>query len=214
MLDPGVEPGVQLVQPGHHLAAGGGLAAGADLDQELPSHGLEPAFDFSPPLGPVGRAVDQADAQLRAVAGQRLIREAGPVIDIQPGRDAADRDRPLQRLGQVQAVLAEPPPEPGDQPRMVVYEREQVGLPARHMGAVQDIAGPQQVGGLGLEPAVHHPAPGRGDLLPHEVPLQGPLRRRPSAVRGDDPGHLRRGPLRILLLQRRRQLQHAGLRPR
>src|SRR6266851_3206765 len=42
------------------------------------------------------------------------------IIHIQPGRDAPDRDRPLQRLGQVQAVLAEPPPEPGDQPRVII----------------------------------------------------------------------------------------------
>jgi len=35
VLGPGGEPAIELLQPGRYPAAGGGLAIGGDLDQEL-----------------------------------------------------------------------------------------------------------------------------------------------------------------------------------
>ena len=211
VLDPGGEPAVELLQAVRHPAAGGGLAVGGDLDQELPPHCLEKPFDFAASLRPVRRRVSDPDAQLRAGHRDRLIDEARPVINVGRARQAPRRDRALERRGQVQRVLAPPPPVPGDEPGMIVQEGDQVGLPSPDERAVQDVAGPQHVRGLGLEPAEHHGPARGGQVLAGEMPLQRALRRRVPGGGHHDPPHLRRGPLHVLPLQRRRHRQH-GLR--
>ncbi len=188
VLNPGGEPAVELLQAGRHAAAGGRLAVGGDLDQELPPHRLEKAFYFTPALGTVRRRVGDPDAQLRAGHRDRLIDEACPVIHVS---------------------RAPPPPVPGDEPGMVVQEGDQVGLLSPDQRAVQDVAGPQHVRGLGLEPAEHGGPARGGQVLADEVPLQRALRRRVARGGHHDPPHLRRGPLHVLPLQRRRHRQHA-----
>src|ERR1019366_4860175 len=118
VLDPGGEPAVELLQPGRYPAAGGGLAVGGDPGQELAPHRFEKAFYLAAALGPVRRRVSDPDAQLRAGHRSRLIGEARPVIDIQRPGQAPGRNGPLERRGQVQRVLAPPPPVPGDEPGM------------------------------------------------------------------------------------------------
>ena len=149
------------------------------------------------------------DAQLRAGHRDRLIDEAGAVINVGRARQAPGRDRALERHGQVQRVLAPPPPVPGDEPGMVVQEGDQVGLPPPDQGAVQDIGDPQHVRGLSLEPAEHHGPARVSQVLAREMPLQRALRRRIPGLGDHDPAHLRRGPLHVLPLQRRRHRQHA-----
>ena len=77
---------------------------------------------------------------------------------------------------------------------------------------VQGVADPAGVGPLGLEPPERRrDAPvraGAGEPEIGEVALQGPLRRRPPRLRGQDRRDLRGGPSGGLLLQRHRQLQH------
>ena len=51
-------------------------------------------------------------------------------------------------------------------------------------------------------------------LEPPEQPLQGPVRRRPPGGQLQDPADLRRGPPRLLPLQRLSQRQHLLRRPR
>src|SRR5713226_8664563 len=53
---PGGEPAVELLQAGRHPAAGGGLAGGGDLDQELPPHRLEEPSAPAAPLELTGQS--------------------------------------------------------------------------------------------------------------------------------------------------------------
>src|ERR1017187_6922652 len=56
VLGPGGEPAVELPQAVRYPAAGGGLAVGGDLDQELPPHSLEKAFYLAAALGLTGQS--------------------------------------------------------------------------------------------------------------------------------------------------------------
>ena len=94
---------------------------------------------------------------------------------------------------------------------MIVDEREQVSFPAADHRPVQRVAGPQLVRAGRLEPAEHRRRAAiraGGELQPHEMALQGPLRGRPPAAGAQDPGDLRGGAGRVLPFQRRSQLEH------
>ena len=110
------------------------------------------------------------------------------------------------------------PPGAHDGAGVIVEEREQVRLrPADHR-SVEGVAGPHLVRPGALEPAqgpVRYLSRGRGvQLEPLEQPLQGAVRRRPARGGAQDPADLRRGPLRLLPLQRLGQRQHLGRGPR
>ena len=140
------------------------------------------------------------------------------VINVEGPRGAVRLHRPPQRGEQPGDILPRGPPPAGDEPGMVILDAEQVRLGRRPAGraARRD---PQLPGGVRLEPAEdlrRRPAAKTGQLHPDEVPLDGPHRGHlPGAQPGrQDPVHLRGGPLRLLLLQRDRQLQHPGAGPR
>jgi len=67
---------------------------------------------------------------------------------------------------------------PGDQPRVVVDEREKIGFAAADDGPVEGVSGPYLVGAGRFEPAEdrRRAAVGPGvQFQPREVALQGPL---------------------------------------
>ena len=102
---------------------------------------------------------------------------------------------------------------------MVVEEREQVRLAAADARAVQRVAGPQLVRArrprTGRTPPAAAPAgAGRSSSSRGEVALQGPLRRAPTRWARRIRRDLRGGAVRVLPLERRRQLQHLGRGPR
>jgi len=212
------EQGVQLQQGcrrgevpfGQLLGAGVG-----DLDEELIPYGAEEPFDLAAALGPVRGGVHQLDAQLAAGAQQPRIDVGGSVVDIGGAGHATSREGRLERGGQADRVFGEPEPVTGHHPGMIVQEREQVGLAATNPWAVQRVADPPLVGGVGLEPAVHHCLAGgwADQLAAVEQPQQRRLRGRVAGGGAQDPGHLGGGPRRVLPLQRDRQLQHAGVDP-
>ena len=197
------------------------LPAGGDLDQELRPHRLEQAFDFAFPLGAAGPRVGDLDAQ----HGQRVQQLPGhvraAVIDVEGLRGAVRLYRPPQRGEQPRRVLLRGPPVPGDEPGMIILDAEQVRLGGgTGRRAVQHVGDPQLTGRTGLEPAEpvrDRPGTGRaGQVHPHEMPLDGPHRGHlPGGQPGrQDPGDLGGRPLRLLLLQRHRQLQHGRVAAR
>ena len=113
-------------------------------------------------------------------AQQPRIDERGAVIDVDPVGDAVAGQGGPQRGGEADGVLGVAEPVPGDQPRVVIDEREKVRFPAADHGPVQRVAGPHLVGAGRLEPAEHRrraAVRAGGQLQPREVALQGPLRR-------------------------------------
>ena len=94
---------------------------------------------------------------------------------------------------------------------MIVEKGKQVRFATGHDRAVEHVADPKQVRGLGLEAAMYLPRWPRVDLFADEVPLEGPLRRSGSAPGDKDPAYLRRGTLGVLRLQRDRQIQRLGV---
>jgi hypothetical protein len=163
--------------------------------------------------GLTGRGVHEPDPQRCARAQQLLVHERRSVVDVDRGRDAAAGDAGAQRGLKPHRVLASGPPVTGEQPAVVVEECEQDRLAAVHGRAMQRVAGPPLVRGLGLEPAerLRRLAAGAGgEFETHEIALQRPLVGRPTGVRAQDRRDLRRGPLGDFLLQRHRQIQHVG----
>ena len=71
--------------------------------------------------------------------------KATAVVDVGGVRDAAGGEGGLQRGGQAHGVLGEPEPVPDCQPGVVVQEREQVGLAAADLRAVQRVTDPPLV---------------------------------------------------------------------
>ena len=211
-LGPG---GEQLVQLGQVLDPGGALLG--QLDQELIPHGPEEPFYFPPPFWPSGLTVDQLDAQLGAGAQQPRVHERRSVIDVGVLRDAPGCQGRAQRGGQPDGVLGEPEPGGHHRAGVIVQKSEKVGLPAADPDRVERVSGPDLVRPRCLEPAEGGRVRGRGQRGqpgPAEHPLDRRLIRRPPGLRPQDPLHLHRGPGRVLLLQRRRQLHHLRRCPR
>ena len=97
------------------------------------------------PAGWPGLGVHQPDPQRCAGTQQLLVHERRAVVDIDRRGDAAGRDASAQRGLQPHGVLATGPPVAGQQPGMVIEEREQDRLAAAHGRAVQRVAGPPHV---------------------------------------------------------------------
>src|SRR2546422_243484 len=213
VVDPLAPGGEQPVQPREVLHAG----SVADLDEELLTDNMEEALYFPPALRAARCAVGDLDPEPGRGALQRRVDKSRSVIDVYAGRDAAGGQRRAQRGGQPHAVLEVAPAGRHHRPGMVVQEREKIRFPARDLRAVERVAGPGVVRRRRLEPAEYRrgpPARAGGQLQPVEVPQQRPHRRRPAARLPQDPLHLRRGPLRVLPLQPRGQLQHLRVGPR
>ena len=215
VLHPGGEQPVHLGQVADFPSRP--AVPGRDLDGELAVHGPEEPLDLAPALRPARGRVDQLDAQPGAGPHQPRVNERRAVIDVDVGRDAAGGQCRAQRGGQPDGVLGEPPPVSHDRPAVVVDEGEQVGLPAADPRAVECVSCPDFVGLARFEPAEDRRlgrGPQRGQPGADEHPLQGPLVRRPPVLGLQDPLDLRRGPVRVLLLQRGRQLQDLRRGPR
>ncbi|WP_244232602.1 hypothetical protein [Mycobacterium innocens] len=100
-------------------------------------------------------------------------------------------DRVVQRCLHAQGVLAVAPPVSGHVPGMVIEQGEQHRPPAADDRAVQAVADPHLVGFGGLESPerARRVAVGSGaQFQAGEVALQGPRRRRPALLGGDDAG--------------------------
>jgi hypothetical protein len=209
-LYPRGEQGVQL----HQVVE---FTARADLDEELIPHRAEHPFDFPSAGGLPRLGMHQPDPQRRARAEQLFVHEGRSVVDIDRGGDAAGGDAGAQRGLEPHRVLAACPPVTGEQPAVVIEEREQDRLTSVDGGAVQRVAGPPLIRGVGFEPAERLrwlPVRSGVQLQPHEVPLQGPLVRRPPRVRPQNGRHLRRGPAGNLTFQRGGQVENLGRGPR
>ena len=183
---------------------GGGVA---DLDEERLPHPAEPAFDLAPALRAVRGGVDQPDAELAARAQQPRIHVGTAVVDVAARRDAPRREGGLQRGRQAHGVFGEPESVPHRKTRMVVQEREEVGLATTEAWAVQRVTDPAFVGRGGFEAAEHGRlvAGGRAhQFAAVEQAQQRRFRRRPPGRGAQDPCDLRGGPLGILPLQRDR----------
>jgi hypothetical protein len=211
-LHPGGEQPVQLGQVGEVVA--GCAVGGGDLDHELAVDTAEEAFDLAATLGSARGGVHQLDAQLGAGPQQPRVHKRRAVVDVDPAGDATGRQCRPQRGGQPHGVLGIPPPVPDDRPGMVVDEAEQVGLAPGDAGPVQRIPGPQLVGVVGFEAAEACRPGWRGgkgrQARAQEHPLQGALVWGPAQLGGEDAADLRRRPIGVFGLERRRQLQHLG----
>ena len=112
------------------------------------------------------------------------------VVDVDAVGDAAAGQGGPQRRGEADGVFGVAEPVPGDQPRVVVDEREQVRFAAADDGPVQGVAGRQLVGAGCLELAEDRRRaavwPGE-EFQADEMALQGPLGRRPASARAQDP---------------------------
>ena len=182
-FDPRGQQPVERQQRGAVISTGGDQVLGGgvgDLDEELFAHGPEEPFDLAAALWPVRGGMHQADPEFGACPQQPGIDERRPVVDIHAGRDPAGGQRRLQRHPKADGVLGETEPVATDQPRMIVEEREQIGLAATNLRAVQRIAGPTVIRVLGFEAPEHRwgvPG-GRADqLTPVKVAQQRRLRR-------------------------------------
>jgi hypothetical protein len=166
-LHPCGEQCVQLHQVGQ-------FAARADLDEELLTHGAEEPFDLAA-AGELARTgVDQPDAETCAGAQQLLVDHGGTVVQIDRLRDPAGGEPITQRGLQADGVLASGPPIAGQQPAVVVDEREQDRLAAVDRRAVQRVTGPPHVRCVGLEPAERArrlPVRASVEFQAHKVPL-------------------------------------------
>ena len=187
-LDPGPQGAVQGVE------AGGGL--GGEVAQPGGAKRPEEALDFSLSGGLVGSGVDERDAELGAHERELLGAEVGPVVDVQPGGQAAPRDGVLEHGQERGGVLRVGEGGEGDDAGGVVDERDEEGLaaPARvaDFGAVHHVAHPQlpgvaegessPVGGDGLTGAFveqaltrEQPVHGRGGKRVVDAALVGGL---------------------------------------
>ena len=98
--------------------------------------------------------------------------------------------------------------------RMVVQEREEVGLATAQAWTVQRVADPAFIRRGGFEAAEHgrFVAGGRAhQLAAVEQAQQRRFRGRPPGRGAQDPHDLRGGALRVLPLQRDRKLEHGGV---
>ena len=111
-LDPGPQGAVQCVE------AGGGL--GGEVAQPSGAKRPEEALDFSLSGGLVGSGVDERDAELGAHERELLGAEVGPVVDVQPGGQAAPRDGVLEHGQERGGVLRVGEGGEGDDARGVV----------------------------------------------------------------------------------------------
>ena len=217
-LDPCGEQRVQLQQRGGVGQAAFGQVGGGgvgDLDEELLTHRAEKPLDLPLALGPVRGRVDQADAELAARAQQprsrrrrcrcRRIRFAGrrgrpgPVAARRPGARCPRRTRTGTRLP---AVCDRPGRRTGRS-----CGRRSSGRATRRRPTAR---------------SGRRPRTGRTRACPrrraHQVaaveqPQQRRFRGRPPARGPQDPGHLRRGAVRVLPLERDRQLEHLRVDP-
>ena len=215
LLDPGGEQAVQLGQAGDRAA--GALGTVDDLDEELLAHGAEHPLDLASAGGLAGSGVHQRDAQAGAGAQQLGVDERRAVVDVDPLRDTAGGERRAQRRFQAHGVLAVPPPVAHQCPGVVVDEREQVGLAASDLGAVQGVAGPQLIARSRLEPPERRRSGAvRAGVEPEpgEVALQGPFPRCPAGMGGQHRRDVRSGPLGRLPFERGSQLEGLCRGPR
>ena len=141
------------------------------------------------------------------------------VVQVGGLRDAAGLQGRAERRGHPDHVVVVRPAGAHHGPGVVVEEREKVRLlPADHR-AVESVPRPHLVRPGALEPSegpllLLRPRGRPVQLQPLEQPLQGPVRRRPPRRDLQDPPDLRRGPPRLLPLQRLRQRQHLLRGPR
>src|ERR1700754_345237 len=90
------------------------------------------------------------------------------------------------------------PPVAGQQPGVIVEEREQIRLAQLNSYAVQRISNPKVIRVLGLEPAEHRRRScgrGGGEAESVEVALQGAFIRGPAQLGAQDPLDRRGGAL-------------------
>jgi hypothetical protein len=156
----------------------------------------------------------QPDTQFRACPQQPGIHERRAVVDIHAGGNPAGGQGGLQGDTEADGVLGESEPVATDQSGMVVEEREQVGLAAADLRAVQGVPGPAVIRVLGFEPPEHRrgvPGGRTDQLAPVKVAQQCRFRRRPARAGPQDPLHLRGGAGRVLPFQRCGQLQRRGV---
>ena len=108
------------------MVAADDVGFAGDLDQELLAHGPEEPLDFAPAFGPTWCGMNQAHTEFRARPQQPPIHIGRAVIDIHGLGDAAGGQRRAQRGGQPHGVLGIAPPVAGQQPGVIVQEREQI----------------------------------------------------------------------------------------
>jgi len=89
--------------------------------------------------------VDQLDAEPGAGPQQPRIDERRSVVDVDGLRDAPGSERRAQRGGQPDRVFGEPEPGGHHRPRVIIDEREKIGLAAVHPDRVQRVPGPDLV---------------------------------------------------------------------
>ena len=158
------------------------------------------ASAFPAPADPTSRP-----SSVHRPADDEDVVEAGGLVEVVPREDAAAKVKCSRRTGPHQRAV--------EKWLKLKVDGKQSAADCR---AVQRVAGPQLVRPGRLEPAEHLLLPRPGgravQLEPLEQPLQRPVRRRPAGLRCQDPPHLRRGPLRVLPLQRRRQYQQVTRR--
>ena len=217
-LDPRGEQPVELEQRSGRCQPWLGQVGGAgvgDFDEELIADRPEKPLDFASALGPVRGGVHQPDPELAAGPQQPRVNERRAVIDVAVGRHAAAGEGWFQRSGQPHGVLGEAEPVADRESGVIVEEREQVGLAAADARPVQRVADPPLVRCVGFEPAEDHRAADGGahQLAVVEQPQQRGFRGRVARGCAQDPGDLRGGALRVLPLERDRQLQHPGVDP-
>jgi hypothetical protein len=182
------------------------------------------------PLGPVGLAVDQADAQHRAAALQRRIRVGRAVVDVEDLGQAAAHDRGAEGVLAGAGVLGGHPAAMHQQPGMVIHQHKQLGaLAAGDAGAgdvrpAEHVADPALAWPLGLVAAQHPgglgPERGAVQALAAQMRTHGPLADHDPMAGAQDVGDMGRRAGRLLGPQRGRlgeQLgvaaHHPGVRP-
>ena len=152
LLGPGQEAVVQFLETGDAL--------GFRLEEEALADVAVQALLLATPLGGVGAAMDQADAEHRARAREGSIGVGRAVVHIEPLREAAALDsRPQHLLSSAGSLLREPP-RMDQQAGVVVHQHEEVGALAAGLTRkgyewpYEDVPDPELIGSIGLEAAV------------------------------------------------------------
>ena len=119
--------------------------------------GSEEALDLSAPGGLIGPGMDEHDAEFRAHERKLLGAEVRPVVDVEPGGQAAPRDGLLEHGQQRGGVLRVGEGGEEDDAGGVVDERDEERLsapaPVADFGAVHHIAHPKLPGVTEGEPS-------------------------------------------------------------